>query len=238
MPELSPEIAAWSIEHMSLSPSYIMRLQKAGVSTIGEGLIYLYEAIDQRLRGKKQKKYEFWFTYFMLDLAERDSLPNKLVNEIYELIFTYPLDWLQCFQEKEGHWENDLEFTVAATLAMIRAGNTSTKGRFALNVARAMQWLEQEHSLTDSTITYGLLRVFAEHYGMPYPEPPFELPQQASQAQWRLEETRRWAILKGNAPRLPRDISHWRHSEHDRRWESATLYTDIELVWMIVGPPR
>jgi hypothetical protein len=238
MPELKQEIATWSIEHMSMAPSDILHLQNQGVKTIGEGLAYLYAAIDQRLRGKKQKKYEFWFKYFMLDLAERDSLPDKLVDEIYELIFTYPLDWLQCFQEKDGHWSNDFEFTVAATLAMIRAGHTATKGRFAYNVARAMRWLEMERPLTDSTITYGLLRVFAEHYGMPYPEPPFELPQETAQTQWRLEETRRYALLKGNAPRLPRDISHWKASEHDRRWEIASLYTDLELAWMVVGPPR
>jgi hypothetical protein len=238
MPELSPEVAKISLIHMAyLSHSDVARLRQQNVKTIGEGLEYLYNTINERLRDKKQKKYEAWFTAFMMGLAYRGALPGRLVNGLYELIFTYPMDWLRCFQKQEGDWGNDLEFTVAATLAMIRAGNTSAKGRFAGNVARAMRWLEQERPLNDMITMYGLVRVLAEHYDMPYPEPPFTLPQESSQSQWRLEETRRYALLKGNA-RVLRDMSHLRHSEHDRRWDIAYLYTDIELAWMIVGPPR
>lgn len=236
MTEIDPSTAALPITKMSMSPSDISFLERQGVTTIGDGLNYLYGAINERLRGKKQKKYEFWFSYFMLDLAYRNSLPEELVNEIYALIFTYPLEWLRCFQEKDGSWENDLDYTIAATLALVRAGNTYRRGRYAGNVARAMRWLEQDRPLTDSVVAYGLLRVLGEHYNMPYPDPPFDLPAETSP--WTLEKVRCWAILKGNAPRLARDTVGISHFEHDRKWEIASLYTDIEMAWMTVGAPN
>jgi hypothetical protein len=236
MTELNSETAALRITKMNISLSTILFLRKQGVITIGDGLTYLYSTVNERLRGKKQKKYESWFTDFMMDLAYRNSLPDKLVNEIYSLIFTYPLDWLQCFQEKDGSWENDLDQTIAAALTLIRAGNTAKKGRYAFNVARAIRWLEREHPLTEITTIYGLARVLGEHYDMAYPDPPFDLPIETST--WTLEEVRRWAILKGHAPHLPREIIEWSHWEHDRTWEMQHLYTNTELAWMTVGAPR
>jgi hypothetical protein len=154
------------------------------------------------------------------------------------------LEWLARTQTREGCWfpqgfdsgkedTSELDYTIAATLSLIRAGHTSTQGQYASVVAQAVRWLEIERPLPNKTTAYALSRLLAEHYKMPLPKPMFDLPPRYKLKTF--DHLRQWALVKGNAPIYPWDYgTRFFHDELGK----ISMSHSVQMAWMSVDMPR
>jgi hypothetical protein len=71
--------------------------------------------------------------------VEASSVVKGQVGSVQESLST--LRWLARVQKLDGSWGDDVEWTAAALLVFLRAGNTTRTGSFRQALRRAVNWL-------------------------------------------------------------------------------------------------
>lgn len=150
------------------------------------------------------------------------------------------LRWLARTQNLNGSWNDDLEWTAAALLAFIRAGNTNRAGSFRQIVRRAMNWLADQRP--DDWRAFLRARVFQEMAqatgekkdrqqaqaavaALPQPSLPLERaalnPPQTSTGTIRHLEDLRIAVLSGSPAEVPEALLQGPQADLARVWAAS-----------------
>lgn len=243
---LQKQLNTVSLEQLFINSTIHNSLRRRGVHSLGDILAFMHQTIFHTpglpLSFVFQLRDELHAQgYLLYRQGNRVVAPNRAAR----------LTWLARTQNEVGCWcpegsgsaatsMPEFNFTIGATLSFIRAGHTATTGKYASVVARAMRWLEQDHPLPNETLAYGLCRVLAEHYDMPIPRAPFQVPERS--ALKTFDQIRQWALVYGNAPVYPWRFQNWSDSSslYGEDADNGPLFPishSVQMAWMTVGTP-